>query len=70
MTDTSDISIAEFQVVLLLKTAAGKNIAYRTPVYKSTGNQGLGPSLLEMIIVRKLREWIPEALKEITNGKG
>jgi hypothetical protein len=70
MIDTSDNSIMEFQVVLLLKTAAGKNIAYKTPVYKTTGNQGLGPSLLEMIIVRKLHEWIPKALKEITDAEG
>ena len=62
--------ISEFQVVLLLKKADGKDVVYRSPVYKSADHSKLGPALLEMVMVRRLHEWITAALKEEESGKG
>jgi hypothetical protein len=65
-----DVAVMEFRVVLVLKTVDGKDIAYQTPVYKSTCQHGLGAALLQMTIARKLHDWIDSAFKEVKHGKG
>lgn len=65
-----DVAVMEFRVVLMLKMADGKDIAYQTPIYKSTCQHGLGAALLQMTLARKLHEWVESAFKEATNGKG
>jgi len=57
-------TVAEFEVVLILKLDDGTRRTYHGPLCKSTGKVGLGPTLLELVIARKLHHWIEEALKE------
>lgn len=70
MLDISDCNVVEFQVVLMIKTATGKNITYKSPAYKIIGQHGFGPTLLQMIMTRRLPEWIEAAMKEINDDKG
>lgn len=57
-------TIVEFEVILMLKLTDGTRRTYHCPLCKSTGKDGLGPTLLKLVIARKLHRWIEEALKE------